>query len=62
VVKLLDVAGHRLRIRGLDMLDGTPVLDLKPYVAAYDSSPDASVGWLAELPAVPRPDHRFEPH
>jgi tRNA-Thr(GGU) m(6)t(6)A37 methyltransferase TsaA len=62
VVQLLDVAGHRLRIRGLDMLDGTPVLDVKPYVAAYDAIPDASVGWLAELPAVPRPDHRFEPH
>ena len=58
VVKLLDVAGHRLRVRGIDMLDGTPVLDLKPYVAAYDAIPDASVGWLAELPAAARPDHR----
>jgi tRNA-Thr(GGU) m(6)t(6)A37 methyltransferase TsaA len=59
VVQLLDVAGLRLRIRGLDMLDGTPVLDLKPYIKTYDAIAEASLGWLAELPEVTPPDHRF---
>lgn len=58
VVQLLDVRGTRLRVRGLDMLEGTPVLDLKPYVRYADSRPDASDGWLAELPPEPLPDHR----
>lgn len=61
VVKLLDVARQRLRIRGVDMLDGTPVLDLKPYIATYDSVADASLGWLAELADPKRPDHRSWP-
>lgn len=58
VVRLLGVKGCRIAIRGLDMLDGTPVLDLKPYVPYCDALPDASEGWLAELPPEPRPDHR----
>ncbi|MBM4013976.1 MAG: tRNA (N6-threonylcarbamoyladenosine(37)-N6)-methyltransferase TrmO [Planctomycetes bacterium] len=58
VVELLSVRGTRLTIRGLDMLDGTPVLDLKPYLRYTDAHPDASDGWLAELPPEPRPDHR----
>ncbi|MSR46508.1 MAG: tRNA (N6-threonylcarbamoyladenosine(37)-N6)-methyltransferase TrmO [Planctomycetes bacterium] len=57
-VELLEVRGTRLRVRGLDMLDGTPVLDLKPYVRYADAIPDATDGWLAELPAESRPDHR----
>jgi len=58
VVQLLGVRGTRLTIRGHDLLDGTPVLDLKPYVPYVDSIPHASSGWLAELPPEPRPDHR----
>ena len=47
VVRLLGREGRRLRVSGLDMLDGTPVLDLKPYLT---SVPDADLrrGWLAE--------------
>ncbi len=58
VVQLLDVRGTRLRVRGLDMLDGTPVIDLKPYVRYADLRPDATDGWIAELPTVAGPDHR----
>jgi len=32
-------------VRGLDCLDGTPLLDLKPYFASTDAVPDAVVGW-----------------
>jgi len=45
VVKLLKVEGNRLSVVGLDCLDGTPLLDLKPYFASTDSVPDAVVGW-----------------
>jgi tRNA-Thr(GGU) m(6)t(6)A37 methyltransferase TsaA len=48
VVKLLGVEGLVLHVRGLDMLDGTPVLDIKPYVAYADARPKASRGWLGE--------------
>lgn len=45
VVRLIAVAGNRLEVIGLDCLDGTPLLDLKPYFASTDSIPDAVVGW-----------------
>jgi len=45
VVKLLGVEGNRLSVVGLDCLDGTPLIDLKPYFASTDSVPDAVVGW-----------------
>jgi len=50
VVELLGRDGPRLRVRGVDMLDGTPILDLKPYLS---SIPESSLrrGWLAEAEA-----------
>jgi len=45
VVKLIKIDGNRLSVVGLDCLDGTPLLDLKPYFASTDSVPDAVVGW-----------------
>ena len=45
VVKLTKVDGTRLSVVGLDCLDGTPLLDLKPYFASTDAVPDAVVGW-----------------
>lgn len=46
VVRLERVEGLNVHILDSDMLDGTPVLDLKPYVAYTDSHPDAGNGWL----------------
>jgi len=48
VVRLERVDGLILHIRDSDMLDGTPVLDLKPYIAYTDSHPDAGAGWLED--------------
>jgi tRNA-Thr(GGU) m(6)t(6)A37 methyltransferase TsaA len=48
VVRLLGVEGTRLSVIGLDCLDGTPLLDLKPYFASTDAVPDARVGWHAD--------------
>ena len=45
VVKLVRLDGNRLSVVGLDCLDGTPLLDIKPYFASTDSVPDATVGW-----------------
>jgi tRNA-Thr(GGU) m(6)t(6)A37 methyltransferase TsaA len=45
VVKLLGIEGNKLSVVGLDCLDGTPLIDIKPYFASTDSVPDAVVGW-----------------
>jgi tRNA-Thr(GGU) m(6)t(6)A37 methyltransferase TsaA len=47
VVELLGREGNALRVRGLDMLDGTPVLDLKPYLSNVDPA-KLRRGWLDE--------------
>jgi tRNA-Thr(GGU) m(6)t(6)A37 methyltransferase TsaA len=45
VVKLLRIEDTTLSVVGLDCLDGTPLIDIKPYFATVDSVPDAVVGW-----------------
>jgi tRNA (Thr-GGU) A37 N-methylase len=45
VVKLHRIEDGKLIVTGLDCLDGTPLLDIKPYLASTDSMPDAVVGW-----------------
>ena len=46
-VALIGVDGGTLHVTGLDLLEGTPVLDIKPYVPAFDSIPDAVTGWVS---------------
>ncbi len=47
VVPLIERRGNVLRVRGLDAVDGTPVLDLKPYLAHYEDVPGATLpDWL----------------
>ena len=45
VARLVRVEGTRLSVVGLDCLDGTPLIDIKPYFASVDAVPDAVVGW-----------------
>ncbi len=47
-VELDHVSGLEVHIRHCDMLDGTPVLDIKPYIPVADSFPDSPLGWLPE--------------
>jgi tRNA-Thr(GGU) m(6)t(6)A37 methyltransferase TsaA len=47
VVRLVGIEGNALKVIGLDCLDGTPLLDIKPYFASVDSISDAVVGWHA---------------
>jgi tRNA-Thr(GGU) m(6)t(6)A37 methyltransferase TsaA len=50
VVLLLAVTPEGIRVRGLDAIDGTPILDLKPYFPQFDSAPGARVPeWVARL-------------
>jgi tRNA-Thr(GGU) m(6)t(6)A37 methyltransferase TsaA len=50
VVELLGREGRVLRVRGVDMLDGTPILDIKPYLSSVPSE-RLRRGWLAEAEA-----------
>jgi tRNA (adenine37-N6)-methyltransferase len=50
VVELLGREGRRLHVRGVDMLDGTPILDLKPYLSSVPPE-KLRRGWLAEAEA-----------
>jgi tRNA-Thr(GGU) m(6)t(6)A37 methyltransferase TsaA len=59
-VRLLSVAGRVLTVAGVDILDGTPLLDIKPYVPEFDAHPQSRAGWL-EQPGRPatQADGRF---
>lgn len=57
-VRLLGCDGTRLEVGGIDVLDGTPLLDIKPYVPRFDAFPEASEGWMAGLPERPKPHGR----
>jgi tRNA (adenine37-N6)-methyltransferase len=62
-VRLLGVRGRFIHVAELDALDGSPLLDIKPYVPAYDSFPDVRIGWLQSPTAKPgamHADGRFE--
>ena len=47
IVRLLRLDANKLSVSGLDCLDDTPLLDIKPYFASTDAQPDAVVGWHA---------------
>jgi tRNA-Thr(GGU) m(6)t(6)A37 methyltransferase TsaA len=62
VVRLLRRDDNILYIANLDVVDGTPLLDVKPYVPQFDAAPDARAGWLAQSGADmkgKRADDRF---
>ncbi|MCA9969437.1 MAG: tRNA (N6-threonylcarbamoyladenosine(37)-N6)-methyltransferase TrmO [Anaerolineales bacterium] len=62
VVRLIAVDGCVLHVQDVDMLDGTPLLDVKPYVPAFDAPTGVRTGWLAESggrAAAQRADTRF---
>lgn len=51
VVELLEVTSQGLTIRYIDCVDGTPLLDIKPYFTHTDCIPEANVGWFNALPS-----------
>ncbi len=59
-VRLVRIEGSSLHVRGIDLLDGTPILDIKPYVPYADAFPESRAGWIdalgpAELQFAKRP-------
>jgi len=63
-VILERIQGNKMHIRGMDMIDGTPVLDIKPYVPRIDSHPDERIGWIEDRDQGmenSRSDGRFGP-
>jgi tRNA-Thr(GGU) m(6)t(6)A37 methyltransferase TsaA len=62
VVRLEKIEGTRLYISNVDILDGTPLLDIKPYVPHFDREEDIRIGWLtnkAHQAASRKSDDRF---
>ena len=51
LIQLLDVIGPVIRFAGVDLLDGTPVIDLKPYVTRFDRpTGEPRCGWYDRIP------------
>lgn len=46
IVRPVGVEGNKVHIGGVDMVDGAPLLDIKPYVPGFDQQPAERVGWL----------------
>lgn len=49
LVSLISVSGRIIRFKGVDILDKTPLLDIKPYLPNIEAFPDAKNGWLSEI-------------
>lgn len=62
VVRLLGIEGTTLHVENIDVLDGTPLLDVKPYVPQFDQPSDVRTGWLeatGDQVRTRRADDRF---
>lgn len=63
VVRLRVIQGNILTIEDVDILDGTPLLDIKPYVPKFDHHPNAKIGWLESAKRkikTKKSDNRFK--
>ena len=63
MVRLVKIEGNLLAIENVDILDGTPLLDIKPYVPQFDQFPVDKIGWLEDVQSQVsrrRSDRRFE--
>ena len=62
VVKLTKIKGNTLYIEGVDVLEGTPLLDIKPYIPEFDSATNVTIGWVEgkrETISSTKADNRF---
>jgi tRNA-Thr(GGU) m(6)t(6)A37 methyltransferase TsaA len=62
IVRLIRIRGSTLDIENVDILDGTPLLDIKPYVPEFDHQEDCRIGWVEQARGMARErksDDRF---
>jgi tRNA (adenine37-N6)-methyltransferase len=60
-VKLIRVEDRNLHVRGIDLLDGTPIIDVKPYVVHCDAFPESKGGWIDQIPWDAPQVARYQP-
>ena len=58
IVKLKTRENNVLRVEGIDVLDGTPLIDIKPYITRFDCHSEASEGWIASIEWRAKPEGR----
>ena len=58
IVKLENRNGNELQVSGIDVLDQTPLIDIKPYIPRFDHFEGAGNGWVEGLPVRPKPKNR----
>lgn len=58
-VQLISVEGRKLILGACDLVDGTPIFDIKPYIPAYDAFPAARAGWTDEVEAAQETPPQF---
>ena len=62
-VELIKIEGNKIWFKGADMIDGTPLIDIKPFFRQVDNRPNAISGWLDtkddDLASKYRSDNRF---
>ena len=58
IAKIKKIEGNRIYTSGLDILDGTPLLDVKPYIRDFDMKEDANLGWIE---TTSRPEDKLSP-
>ena len=63
VVKLVEISANTVWVENMDILDGTPLLDIKPYIPTFDEPDEVRIGWLEghdKAAAAQRSDTRFK--
>jgi tRNA (Thr-GGU) A37 N-methylase len=63
IYRILGIDGNRINVADVDAVDGSPILDVKPYVPAFDAPPTERIGWFAgrlEAAETARADGRFD--
>jgi len=58
IVKLDSRENHTLHVSGIDVLDGTPLIDIKPYIPRFDHVESAGNGWADDMELRPKPEGR----
>lgn len=61
IVQLVSIEGNALLVRDIDILDGTPLLDIKPYVRQFDIREDIRCGWIDKTSSEPGEGREFTP-